>query len=93
MAFVEDFDVFFNDDTPGYLQLVIDGETVEGIFDNKFQDANFVESSNPVFTVKTADVASIAVNSVVMNGETEYRVIGVEDDGTGVTRLELRLRA
>ena len=92
MAFVEDFNVFFNDGTPGYTELEIDSETVGGFFDNQFQETNFVGSSNPVFIVKTADVAGVVVNSVVMNGATEYRVIGVENDGTGITHLELRLK-
>lgn len=92
MAFVEDLDVFFNDDTPGYAEFLIDDETVGGIFDNRFQETNFVESSNPVFIVKTADIVGVAVNSVVMNGSAEYRVIGMEDDGMGITHLELRLK-
>lgn len=92
MAFVEDLSVFFNDDTPGFLTVVIDGTETGALFDNQFQETNFIESSNPLLYVKTADITDVAVNSVVMNGATEYRVIGVEDDGTGITKLELRLR-
>jgi hypothetical protein len=93
MAFVEDLSVFFNDGTPGYVLAEIDGVDVGVLFDSPFQEVNFIESSNPIAYVKTADITGVAVNSVVMNGATEYRVIGVEDDGAGVSKLELRLFA
>ena len=92
MAFVEDIDVFINNDTPGFKTLNVDGGSVNGIFTDDFDETNFVESSNPVFVTKTSDVPSVANGSVVMDGAKEYQVIGIQDDGSGVTKLALRFR-
>lgn len=72
--------------------LTIDSVAVDGVFDDRFGEVNFIESSNPTFTAKTSDIPSVANGSVVMDGAKEYSVIGVERDGTGMTKLELRFK-
>lgn len=93
MAFVEDFDVFINDDTPGYKTLDIDHVSVNGVFDDEFQESSFTESSDPVFFVKTLDITDMQQGSIAED-ETgkQWEVIGIQKDGTGMAKLELRVK-
>lgn len=93
MAFTEDPDDFINEDTPGYKVLAVDGVSVGGIFDDYFVEDSFVETSDPTFTAKTSLISSVVHNSTVVDSAAgnNYRVSGVASDGTGFTKLDLRL--
>ena len=90
MAFAEDFSVFFNDDTPGFKQMVVNSVTVDGIFDNDFEVSNFIETSNPIFWAASSDLAGVVQGMAVVDGAASYSVIGIEPDNSGVTKLVLR---
>jgi hypothetical protein len=94
MAFTEDLDDFINEDTPGYKVLLINYENVAGIFDQDYVESGFVETSDPVFITKTSNIPDIEQDLPVVDEVTdkEYTVVGVEPDGTGLTKLELKLK-
>lgn len=93
MPFFEDLSVFINSDTPGYKRLTIDYVPIDGIFDDDYQESNFTESSNPVFMVKTADIPDVKQGSMAEDSANKlWEVIGVQNDGTGMTKLELRVK-
>lgn len=60
MAFTEDLSVFFNVDTPGFVQTVLAGVPVGGLFDNPYELGNVggagMASSQPTLTLPTTDV-------------------------------------
>ena len=90
MAFSEDFSVFFNDDTPGFKQMVVNSVPVDGIFDNDFKESNFIETSNPIFWAASSDLTGVVQDMTVLDGAISYSVIGVEPDNSGVMGLVLR---
>ena len=92
MAFSEDFSVFINDDTPGYKTVQIEYQDVSGILDKDYEETNFVESSNPVFWVESSDISNITQGCLLVDGDFYYDIIGIEDDGSGITKLELRMK-
>lgn len=75
-----------------------DGSTVTltGIFDEAVQvispETMSVETTEPQLVCKTSDVSDLdkSAETLTING-VDYRVIGVEPDGTGLTRLRLSL--
>ena len=71
--------------------LVIDSNDVEGIFSKQYVEARFVESNNPTFTAKSSDLIDVVQGCKAEDGSKQYEVVGVEPDGTGLTKLELRL--
>lgn len=48
-----------------------------------------VETSQPVVTVETSKVPSVANGDVVAIAGTNYNVVGVRPDGTGISELVL----
>lgn len=91
MPFVEDLDVFINDDTPGYAHAIIGANTVTGLFDNDYTGIDLVGSSDPTFLCKSSDVPLIADGSSIIINGTTYKVAGApQPDGTGLVLLQLR---
>lgn len=91
MAFVEDLDVFINDDTPGYVNAVVNGATIIGLFDNAYTGIDLVGSSDPTLLCKSSDVPAIADGLSVTINSTAYKVAGApEPDGHGLVLLQLR---
>lgn len=94
MAFTEDLSEFF-DTTYGFaVTATYNGSTsVNGIFDAEYfePDAGFagVQSSQPVFLCRTADVSSATHGQVLVVNSATYHIAGVEPDGTGLTLLKL----
>jgi len=87
MAFVENLDAFFGDFG---LPAIVDGATVDGIFDNQFATAlGFTAGAAPILVCKTEDVSTVEQEAPVTIGSTGYTVTGVEPDGTGLTLLRL----
>ena len=73
--------------------LTIEGEEIDGIFNDRFDEVGFVESSNPTFETLTSNIPDVeqgdgAIDALGKN----WDVVGVERDGTGITKLELRVR-
>jgi hypothetical protein len=67
--------------------------TINGIFEKPYFGASGaevdVESSKPTFLCQTSDVSSATHGDDLSISGTNYKVVGVEDDGTGVTLLIL----
>ena len=87
--FSEDLDLFFDDNDFG-IEVTLDGRIVVGILSNPYEEAGFVESTNPTFTFKSADAPDVSHASVLIAPTQKYNIVNVAPDGTGVTRLELR---
>ncbi len=85
---VEDLTAFFGD----FAQTcTIAGGTVTGIFDAPYERSlGMVDSSGPVLTIRAADWPDVARGDSVTIDATEYSVLGIEPDGTGVTVLRLQ---
>lgn len=67
---------------------------VDGQFDNGYEEAGFTESSNPTFETLTSNLVDVEHKTLVLDDATgeEWEVIGIENDGTGMTKLELRVK-
>lgn len=96
----DDLDAFLDPEDFG-VEAIIDGKSVDGIFDNDFLLADLgvgMESRDPRFMVKTTDVKSVVHDDSVLvpdeisGGTTTYKVKGIEPDGTGITTLVLEKR-
>lgn len=65
---------------------------VDGIFLNDYDEVGFVESSNPAFVAKSADLVDVEHDMEVYGLDgSKYRVVGIKPDGTGMTILELHV--
>lgn len=84
---------FFDVDDFGVAGNYNSGTTVNGIFDNEYflqaEGGVGIESSNPAFLCRTADVSSAAHGDTLVVSSVSYAVVGVHPDGTGVTTLIL----
>lgn len=72
-------------------------QTVNGIFDAPFRAAELeaevgVETTSPTFACRTADLPHPEHGAVLSVDGTDYVIVGVHPDGTGVTLLMLRER-
>lgn len=74
--------------------IIINGAFVAGLFSNEFITVDFVESRKPVFTCKSADISDIAKNDVIetVGDGTLYKVVGIQPNGCGMTKLILELQ-
>ena len=74
--------------------LKIDFVDVDGIFDDSYAEVGFVETSNPIFETLTANIPEVTQGVTALDEVTgkEWEIIGVENDGTGMTKLELRVK-
>jgi hypothetical protein len=85
----DDLDAFFDVDEFAVTAAVA-GVSVYGLFDRPHAEDIEVSGYSPALYCKTSDVsAAVEGDAVTVNG-TDYTVIGIEDDGTGVTKLILR---
>lgn len=89
MAFSEDLADFINLDTPGSVAATIGAATVVGLFDGDYRDVLGVAGSAPVLTIPIASVAAVSIGDAVVANATNYTVVGIHPDGTGLTRLIL----
>jgi hypothetical protein len=86
---VEDFSVFLADFG---VDVVIDGVTVRGIFDNPFVAAGGgigMETTNPTLGLPTENVPSDPIGKTFARGSVTYEIVGHEPDGTGWSVLIL----
>lgn len=91
MAFVEDLRPFF--DTAGFaITATFKGTiTVNGLLDLAYIEplGNTVEGRAPIFTCAEADIPAVAHGDTLDAAGRNYKVVGVEPDGTGVVVLRL----
>lgn len=87
---------FFDTDDFGVAALWNGTTTVNGIFDSKFIPVNVdtdvavaVESAQPMFRTRTADVSTVAQGDTLVISGTTYDVVGIQPDGTGMIDLIL----
>jgi hypothetical protein len=72
------------------VQALVRGRTINVIFDEQYVDALGVESSQPAATCSSADVDDVEQDDMITISGREFRIIGVQPDGTGVTVLRLQ---
>jgi len=94
MAFTEDLTEFLDTAYGFAVTATYNGSTsVNGIFDAEYfePDAGFagIQSAQPVFLCRTVDVASAAHGQTLVVASVNYKIVGVEPDGTGMTLLKL----
>ena len=70
-------------------------KAVTGIFDNEFYPVDMggieVESNQPVFACRTADLPSITIGTTTCTIDSvAYVILSNHPDGTGMTSLRLR---
>lgn len=84
-----------NDSVIGHLSnkvLIVNGQEVEGIYTNGYDEVGFTESSNPAFVAKSTDLVDVEHDMEVYGLDgSKYRVVGIKPDGTGMTILELHV--
>ena len=76
--FKENFNEFFDSDEMAD-DARIGTALVTGIFESQFVEVNGIEGVRPVFTCAAKDVVNLG----------QYKVAGVQPDGTGLTSLIL----
>lgn len=88
-----DLSTLLGTDDFGVAGAITDGATINGIFDDASEMVNAetgaVETTNPQFICRTADVSSVVIATVITISSTPYSVIGIQPDGTGLTTLIL----
>ena len=89
---ITDLTTFLNSDEFA-VEVTYGAATIKGIFDNAFiadtQDGIEVETRVPQVTIKTSDISGLVHGDTLNINATVYNVIGIEPDGTGVTRVLL----
>lgn len=90
--FEEDLDIFFHIDEHA-IQAVLpeSGAVITGIFDRPFTDALDVQGFSPSITCRSADVVDLRRGRLIEIQETLYKVVAIEPDGTGISRVQLEL--
>lgn len=93
MAFVEDRALFLSTDDFA-VTATVGAASVAGIFDRQYAEplGNFVEGSSPVFLVNADDLPDVAQGDLLTIDGTDYKVRGVEPDGTGFILLRLEVQ-
>ena len=91
MPFTEDLTPFFQTSDFGTAATWSVGPaTVNGIFDQEYLQTLGVDSANPVFVCRAADVSGVAKGQTLTVNSVGYSIVGIHPDGTGVVALELR---
>lgn len=100
MAFTEDMDVFFgaSEVESGFAVAATytpDGgspSTIYGIFDQQYFDDSGevgIESNSPAFHCAEADVSGVAQGDALTINTTDFEIVNVQPDGTGLIVLIL----
>lgn len=86
--FTENLATFFADFG---VNATLGGVAVRGVFDNGFVDAGGLGAygTAPVFTCPTAVLAGVAVGGAATIQGTDYTIVGIEPDGTGMSLVRL----
>jgi hypothetical protein len=93
MAFVEDFAPFLSESEFAVPCTLPGGAVVPVIFDRPHLDAlqDTFESIQPTALGRGSDLATLSHGAEVALDSVAYSVVGVQPDGTGMTRLILEL--
>ncbi len=68
----------------------VGGVALTALFDDDYATAlDAVAGSTPVLMVQTAKIPAVALGAAVVLDVTNYTVVGIQPDGTGITRLVL----
>jgi hypothetical protein len=92
MAFAENLTAFVRDDDFAVAATLQGVAVTSGvIFDAEYVEplGNFAEARQPVALAIASEVASVAQGQTLAIGATNYKVRGVEPDGTGMVVLRL----
>jgi len=73
----------------GGVTATIGSASVVGVLERDYAEVQGIESENPIFTCRTADVSSVAHGQAITISGTAYTVRSRQDDGTGITALVL----
>jgi len=78
--------------TAGFaVEAVVNGETVDAIFDRNYREELRVEGNDPALTVQTADIPDGTAHGTKASvGFLQFKVKRREHDGTGVTVIRLK---
>jgi hypothetical protein len=87
--FKENFKDFFNSAELAESASIGGIESVDGIFDHQFVEVMGIESVRPVFTCAESDLESVAHGNILTLNSIDYKVAGIQPDGTGLTSLIL----
>lgn len=68
---------------------IINGFSVDGTFDNEFVSVGMVESQAPVFQCRESDIGSVSHGMTVVSDSVNYKIRGLQPDGTGMIKLIL----
>lgn len=75
------------------VSITYNSATIKGIFDDEYKAVNQltgeVEATAPQVVVKTSDISGIAHGNPLTINSTTYYVIGIQQDGTGLTTIIL----
>lgn len=72
----------------------LNGVAVVGIFDNGYDEqaiAMGISGTAPLYTLASSAVPSGVIGMSLVIGATTYKVVESMPDGTGITRLQLRV--
>ena len=100
MAFTEDLLLFF-DTTNGFAvdatlktSAGVTVRTAKVIFETPLEELQMfdkdVETSQPAVQIRTSDLDGITHDHKMTIGAVTYRIVKHTDDGTGISRVELR---
>lgn len=92
MAFVDDLEVFINDDTPGYVDASFEGiGVVGGIFGDDYEEfSGMVAGSKPILLCISSQIPDVVNGTALTINGVDYTVAGApQPDGTGLTTLNL----
>jgi len=85
----DDLDAFFDVDEFA-VEATVAGASVYGLFDRPHAETIEVSGYSPALYCKTSDVNAVVEGTEVTVDGTDYTVVGIELDGTGVTKLILQ---
>lgn len=89
--FAEDLSAFFSEAEFSVSATLPGGAVVQVIFDEQHQDAlgGVFEASGPTALGRASDLSALLHGSTVQLRTRTWRVVGIQPDGTGLTRLIL----
>lgn len=73
-------------------QYEVAGLDIYGLLSHRDFDTYDIATRMPVLAVRTIDVDHASIGDAVMDGTTEYLIRGIEEDGTGISHLQLELQ-
>jgi len=68
---------------------LINGNIVDGVFNNEYVTVGMVESQSPVFECRESDIGVVTNGMVISSGVMQYKVRGLQPNGSGMTKLIL----